>query len=578
MAAWRLTFSTVLLMIFVGLLPAQNTVQYVTAGGSGVSTNQLVIESGTSGQFVPAASSLGCGDGFALSGASAANNSFPMATGAATIQTAIADGSVTAGNLVTVSSTAGEVTDTSQSSRSSISPSTCIVGVALTGYSGTPPALITILYDGPGSYGSQYPLATTLGGTGANLTGTQGGIPWFSTSSTMGTSSLLTQYGVLYGGGSGNPPAATSAPTAGTILAGSASAPSFTATPTLGSNGVTTGQLLLANGNASGNTVTIQNAAATGAYNFNLPAAVTGTSGYFLTSGGGGSNPMTWTQIVPSANGGTGVSNTATLTLGTSNQNWATLATGIVKNTITTGALSNAGVSDVTGLFSTCTGTQYLGYDGTCHTAIVEPFSVVINSSPVDAICAEANDTTAHQPTCNNGSGGNSGNTAGGLAFNTQLTIPMSYFASGKTLRWIVQFEEFSSSGTIDSWALSLVSTTTALGTGAVACSGGVNLQTLYTSGAAMAGSALLGATVTASFDLVATGTASAVVTAMPALLGGSATTYRNTVVTGSPLYGAAVSLNSASNPQYLAICAQSGGAHAGNVLWLHTSRTESVN
>ena len=42
--------------------------------------------------------------------------------------------------------------------------------------------------------------------------------------------------------------------------------------------------------------------------------------------------------LVASTVGGTGVNNTATLTLGSSNQNWATLGTGIVKNTNPTGA------------------------------------------------------------------------------------------------------------------------------------------------------------------------------------------------------------------------------------------------
>lgn len=56
--------------------------------------------------------------------------------------------------------------------------------------------------------------------------------------------------------------------------------------------------------------------------------------------------------ITPPANGGTGVNNTATLTLGSSNQNWATLGTGIVKNTTTTGALSTAVGSDVCALIT----------------------------------------------------------------------------------------------------------------------------------------------------------------------------------------------------------------------------------
>jgi hypothetical protein len=57
---------------------------------------------------------------------------------------------------------------------------------------------------------------------------------------------------------------------------------------------------------------------------------------------------------VAPAQGGTGVGNTATLTLGSSNQNWATLGTGIVKNTTTTGALSNATSGDILGLCTTC--------------------------------------------------------------------------------------------------------------------------------------------------------------------------------------------------------------------------------
>lgn len=39
-------------------------------------------------------------------------------------------------------------------------------------------------------------------------------------------------------------------------------------------------------------------------YNFNLPSTA-GTSGYFLTSAGGGSSPMTWTATIPVTNGGT---------------------------------------------------------------------------------------------------------------------------------------------------------------------------------------------------------------------------------------------------------------------------------
>jgi hypothetical protein len=78
-------------------------------------------------------------------------------------------------------------------------------------------------------------------------------------------------------------------------------------------------------------------------------------------------------SVIASTHGGTGVDNTATLTLGTSNQNWATLATGIVKNTTTTGALSNAAASDVYGLWSgTCSSATYLNGAGTCAAPIIK--------------------------------------------------------------------------------------------------------------------------------------------------------------------------------------------------------------
>lgn len=45
------------------------------------------------------------------------------------------------------------------------------------------------------------------------------------------------------------------------------------------------------------------------------------------------------------------------------------LSTGILKNTTSTGVLSNAAAADVVALFSTCSGSQYLGADGACHNA-----------------------------------------------------------------------------------------------------------------------------------------------------------------------------------------------------------------
>lgn len=79
------------------------------------------------------------------------------------------------------------------------------------------------------------------GGTGL-ATGTSGGVPYFASISTMASSALLTNHGVLVGGGAGAGPAAIAVGATGTILAGTSAAnPAFTATPSgLTSLGVTT--------------------------------------------------------------------------------------------------------------------------------------------------------------------------------------------------------------------------------------------------------------------------------------------------------------------------------------------------
>ena len=139
--------------------------------------------------------------------------------------------------------------------------------------------------------------------------------------------------------------------------------------------------------NNGANTLTLAgNVAFSGAFNptFVIPASGTWTfpaAGTLVNTGVTALNSMTSASslatvgtigtgvwhgtIVGSAYGGTGVNNTSTLTLGTSNVNLATLGTGIVKNTTTTGNLTNAASSDVIALWTTCT-VGYLKYDGTC--------------------------------------------------------------------------------------------------------------------------------------------------------------------------------------------------------------------
>jgi hypothetical protein len=129
----------------------------------------------------------------------------------------------------------------------------------------------------------------TVGSGGTGLSGgLQGGIPYFATSSSMASSAPLTQYGVVIGGGTGAP-VTTAAGASGTVLTGQGSAnPSFSAAPTLGVNGTTTGQLAFANGAGSGQATTIQpSASTTTAWTLTLPSSG-GTSGSYLQTNGSG--------------------------------------------------------------------------------------------------------------------------------------------------------------------------------------------------------------------------------------------------------------------------------------------------
>lgn len=89
-------------------------------------------------------------------------------------------------------------------------------------------------------------LSVGRGGTGLSA-GTSGGIPYFSSTSAMASSALLTQYGVVYGGGAGASPVATAAGTTGQVLtATTGAAPTWAAPATSGT--VTSVSVVSANG------------------------------------------------------------------------------------------------------------------------------------------------------------------------------------------------------------------------------------------------------------------------------------------------------------------------------------------
>lgn len=172
-------------------------------------------------------------------------------------------------------------------------------------------------------------LPVANGGTGLTA-GTSGGVPYYSSTSAITSSALLTQYGVIYGGGAGAAPVSTAAGTTGQVLtATTGGAPSW-ATPTASGTVTSVGW--------TGGIVTVATATTTPAF------TIAGTSGgipYFssgttwatsaalaasaiVLGGGAGAAPATTTtgtgvvtalgSAANAAGGFTTIDGTATLT------------------------------------------------------------------------------------------------------------------------------------------------------------------------------------------------------------------------------------------------------------------------
>lgn len=124
----------------------------VTAGSTGVTVNLLADKDASNPTKYNTAALGSCGVGMAAyTGAAAAT--FELYSVPGTVLTAVADGTITAGHLLTGgASTAGRVADTGQTATTSVPLATCIVGVALA--SATVGNTVLVAYSGTGTYGA----------------------------------------------------------------------------------------------------------------------------------------------------------------------------------------------------------------------------------------------------------------------------------------------------------------------------------------------------------------------------------------------------------------------------------------
>lgn len=170
-------------------------------------------------------------------------------------------------------------------------------------------AAASVLHGGSPNYFGKVQLGTEVDGTlpvgngGTGLTGgTSGGVPYFSSASTLASSAALANHELVLGGGAGAAPTTLgSMGTTTQVLHGNASG-----APTWGAVSLSadvTGTLPVANGGTNATTVGAAGAVAysTGsAYDF----SVQGVAGDILTSGGNGT-PV-WVSVLPYTHGGTG--------------------------------------------------------------------------------------------------------------------------------------------------------------------------------------------------------------------------------------------------------------------------------
>jgi len=279
---------------------------------------------------------------------------------------------------------------------------------------------------------------TTSGTLALTVAGTSGGIPYFSSASAWASSALLTQYGILYGGGAGASPVATAAGTTGQVLlANTGAAPTWgtvAASLTIGTTAIASG--------TSGR-VLYDNAGTLGEY------TVTGTAGSVVLS----TAPTFTTTIDGGATFGAFASSTA-LTLGytgtgaSSTTNLSSAAiTGAFTKTInigtggTTGSTTAINIGTSVGSTTTITGTVSLGTalpvgSGGTGNATATAYAVLTGgTTSTGAFQSIASVGTTGQVLTSNGAGAlpTFQAAAGGFASGTRMSFQQTSAPTGWT-------------------------------------------------------------------------------------------------------------------------------------------------
>ena len=187
-------------------------------------------------------------------------------------------------------------------------------------------------------------LAVANGGTGLT-SGTSGGVLAYTASGALASSALLTQYGVVYGGGAGAAPVATANGTTGqAFIATTGGAPSW-------------GTLSIAGGGTNSTAAATAGGVGYGTGTAHAYTAAS-TGGYILTSGGAGA--PAFIQTLPIANGGTNATTAAAALVSLGNR---TSATGA--EIIPAGTTAQRDASPVVGyLRYNSTTSEFEGYGG----------------------------------------------------------------------------------------------------------------------------------------------------------------------------------------------------------------------